>query len=311
MRVDVTSDARFSDIGPLPSACKPYSFKSLLIRPLSVEELKLISQAVTLKDISYLIRAVDLVVNQPVAELTIGDFFYILMWLRVKSYPKSPVVVSWNCNAEYYVEVESEAEKIANELSEKAASEENTTAPKEVTQITPDGRPIFKHDDTVNPEESKFPPRKKTRKIYKGKPDDIDEMLKAKLIEKLQCDNSNTEIVRLSNIEILCLDDDFTELDEGLDFPRVKLLAEVMANENNTEYAFILPAAQWIKYGDTLKDKLEYLEKQPDLNLFDAAFAASDEIVHGVKENVRLTCSRCGTSHYHALEVNPLTFFRR
>jgi hypothetical protein len=84
-------DSRFADIGQLPSRFIPYSsrylsdkcFDKLLIRPISINELKLISLAVTTKDIRNLVRAVGLVISQPVEYLTVGDFFYVMMWLRV------------------------------------------------------------------------------------------------------------------------------------------------------------------------------------------------------------------------------------
>ncbi len=101
-------DARFSDIGPLPSNFIPYmskteqdttqiDFCNLLIRPFSIHEIKLISKAIQQKDYSNLIRAVDMCIDQDVNCLTTGDFYYLLFWLRVNSYPKSPIVVPWTC----------------------------------------------------------------------------------------------------------------------------------------------------------------------------------------------------------------------
>lgn len=283
MKVDISDDPRFSDIGPLPSACKPYDFKHLMIRPLSVEELKHISQAISLNDITHLIRAVDLVIDQPVEVITIGDFFYILMWLRVKSYPKSPVVVNWTCHADYFATKETRVAFKADTSSTESetSTESNIKATKEV-----------------------FVP-------YKGPQSKIPELVKSGKLKPMKCDYQNTEIVRLSKIEILCIPDDFVLDDDRLDYPRVNILPELIELESNNEYGYILPAAQWVKQGANLREKLAVLEQQPDLDLFDSAFKVSDEIAHGVKENVRLNCANCGTVYTHTLELNPLTFFRR
>jgi hypothetical protein len=256
---DISADSRFVDIGDLPSGQKPYTFTQLFIRPLSVNELKLISQAAMLEDVRHLIRAVDLVIDQDVHDITIGDFFYILMWLRVKSYPKSPIIVNWKCSATYHVELDETGKDLRVFPS---------------ADVTPD-------------------------------------LLESGMIAERQCSKQNTESIRMSNIEITCIPDDFAGLPEGFDYPRVRILPEIVEYTKKSEYVFILPAAQWIRQGKTLKDKFEALEKAPDLDLFETAFNLSEEVVHGIKENIMLKCANCGTQYPHTLELNPLTFFRK
>lgn len=43
--------------------------------------------------------------NFSVWELTVGDFWFLLYWHRVHSYPKSPFVVDWTCSAEKHVQM--------------------------------------------------------------------------------------------------------------------------------------------------------------------------------------------------------------
>lgn len=285
------TDSKYEDIGQLPSRFIPYTakyltdkfcFTRILIRPLSVAELKLISSAVVTKDIRNLIRAVDLVIDVPVEFLTVGDFFYILMWLRIKSYTKSPVVVSWTCHAEYYTEKRTVTEPILDiENNEELSTQES--------QKTRTVERDFLYEPAVD--------------------DDIDNLLEVGLIQKNQCSYQNVETLRTSNIEILSLDD--VELDSLLDFPRVSVLSELSAFDKNPEYKYLVPAAQWIRYGQNLSDKLTHLEEQSDLSLFDIALNASETIVHGIRETVSLTCAACHTKYVHTLDLNPLTFFRR
>lgn len=97
------ADSRYQDIGNLPSNFFPYpSFKNLLIRPLSVGELRFISKAASLDDHSHMLRAVDLCISEPAAELSIGDYYYVLAWLRLHSMPKAPSIVNWTCTSKVY-----------------------------------------------------------------------------------------------------------------------------------------------------------------------------------------------------------------
>ena len=91
------ADSRYHDIGALPSQFHGYNWKQMYIRPFGIEEYKLISKAATLKEMSHMIRAIDLVVTQDAENLTIGDFYYVMMWLRIHSLPKTPLVIDWAC----------------------------------------------------------------------------------------------------------------------------------------------------------------------------------------------------------------------
>lgn len=93
----IQKDSRFSDIGQLPSKYYPYDLKDLHIRPFGVKELRLLSKAITYNNLDYMVSAVDQVIDHDAFSLTIGDFYYVLMWLRLQSFPKTPLVVTWPC----------------------------------------------------------------------------------------------------------------------------------------------------------------------------------------------------------------------
>lgn len=104
----VKQDSNYHDLGTLPSQGLPYPSdeRSLYIKPFKLAELKLLSRAVELNEMQHLLRAVDNVITAPVANLTIGDFFYVLLWLRLYSMPKSPYIVEWKCQHPYFVHKE-------------------------------------------------------------------------------------------------------------------------------------------------------------------------------------------------------------
>jgi hypothetical protein len=97
----VLADSRFVDIGGLPSDFIAYpelERRSLYVRPFQLTELKLLSKNIVQQDVKHIIRAVDLVIDMDANRLTVGDFYYILMWLRLHSFPKSPISVRWTCD---------------------------------------------------------------------------------------------------------------------------------------------------------------------------------------------------------------------
>jgi hypothetical protein len=124
----VLSDSRFSEIGGLPSDYHPYpelkQSRKFYIRPFTMAELRLVSKSIATKDIRHIIRAVDLVIDYDVNDLSIGDFYFLLLWLRLHSYPKSPMMVQWPCTNKIYKSIESEGQSVRYLESGKEPSED-------------------------------------------------------------------------------------------------------------------------------------------------------------------------------------------
>ncbi len=96
---EVLKNSSYTDIGALPSQCHGYDWNSLYIRPLGVKEYKLISKAAVLGELNHMTRAIDLCITQSADDLTIGDYYYIMLWLRVHSMTKTPLIMDWECDA--------------------------------------------------------------------------------------------------------------------------------------------------------------------------------------------------------------------
>ena len=255
----ILADSRYIDIGNLPSNFLPYksgpdAFDKLYIRPFTVQELKLVSMAAALKEMKHLIRAVDMVISAPAEWLSIGDFYYVLMWLRIHSFPKTPLVVSWTCQ-----------EKV---LTNKK-----------------DGSFFFNDGSTI-PEDA-----------------DLSEY------EFRECGTHNSELIHMSDIEIITLDDDFEPLLPGFDFPRASHIEDIRAAVENPETRFLASAAQWVA-GATFKERLATLEAQMDLDMFDTASILNERADHGVKEHMTIMCRHCRYGQPYTVTIDALSFFR-
>jgi len=253
----VLTNPVFQDIGNLPSNFYPYTFKELYIRPFTVQELRLISKAAVLNEMQHVVRAVDLCITQDANDLTIGDFYYVLMWLKIHSTPKSPYVVEWHCPELVYRNIET-------------------------------GNLIFNDNNFKAPEGD-------DAKLYKLEP----------------CGCHNTELVHITDIDIIQLPEEGWEgLPEGFDFPRARILQEVREALKDPELRFIVGPAQWIKTGTTLAEKIKFLESQADLDMFDTASGLNDLISHGIRETTTLHCRNCRASHPYEIQLEPYNFFR-
>jgi len=79
----------------LPSSYIFYDFDSVFVRPFNVGDLRRMSVAVRTLSQSMLMDIVAGCMTQDPREFTPQDFYYILYWLRSRSYPKTPMTVRW------------------------------------------------------------------------------------------------------------------------------------------------------------------------------------------------------------------------
>ena len=254
----IMMDPRYLDIGGLPSNFKGYEFKNILIRPFGINELKLISRAASLKEPQHVIRAIDLTISQDVNELTVGDYYYMLMWHKLHSYTKTPLIVEWPCPMEVWHRKRDGLVQLVPLTAEQEAEAAKSEAI-----------------------EDKF------------------------VLE--DCNTVNSEPISMVNVEIVSLEDDFV-LPEGLDFPHVGTMLEVDELMQDPDMQFLVPALQWMP-GNSMVEKMKQFEDAPDLDLFQRANKANQEIVHGVKQTTTLTCRRCHSRHPYTIKLDPLSFF--
>lgn len=70
-----------------------------MIRPFSLNELYIVGAGHRADSIRHVIRAAEIVTSCDVNQLTDGDFAYVLAWLRINSYPESPINAVWQCKS--------------------------------------------------------------------------------------------------------------------------------------------------------------------------------------------------------------------
>lgn len=79
----------------LPSKGIPYEFGEVFIRPLTTTALSKLSAASKNKSYSMLVDALDACINVDIRDLTPQDFTFVMYWIRLNSYPNTPISVPW------------------------------------------------------------------------------------------------------------------------------------------------------------------------------------------------------------------------
>lgn len=79
----------------LPSKGVPYDFSEVFLRPLTTSALSKLSAASKNKSYSMLVDALDSCINVDIRDLTPQDFTFVMYWIRLNSYPNTPISVPW------------------------------------------------------------------------------------------------------------------------------------------------------------------------------------------------------------------------
>lgn len=82
----------------LPSGFKPYKQKEMWLRPMTVSEVKKVMPAISVGDASEVLNVLD--DNSKgikISDLTTGDAWFALMWLRNNTFPNLPIQIEWKC----------------------------------------------------------------------------------------------------------------------------------------------------------------------------------------------------------------------
>lgn len=88
----------FTDKLELPSGFRPYGFKELYIRAMTVDEVKRMQPI--LKGSATGLRLADALAgctNVRLDSLTYGDFWFVLAWLRINTFENAPFSMKWSC----------------------------------------------------------------------------------------------------------------------------------------------------------------------------------------------------------------------
>lgn len=93
----------------LPSRGIPYAVKEINVAPFRPVHMSFISEAIYARNNAPLIEAVGQVMDFDVKQLTDGDFYYILAWLRFNS-RDLPIYSDWECGGVYFTRADDDKE---------------------------------------------------------------------------------------------------------------------------------------------------------------------------------------------------------
>lgn len=139
--------------------------------------------------------------------------------------------------------------------------------------------------------------------------EEVENVLDTSEVSIRDCNTHVHETYDLSTLPTTFLQEGFV-MPEGLAIPNSKHYAEYIELSRNPSYRKLLPAIQWIKEGDTLADKLEFLRNQTDLNLFDLASKTNSDNPFGLRKYLVTKCPSCGMTAKTQLQISQYSFFR-
>lgn len=79
-------------------------FDHLEIKKPGLTQLSLFSQAVSNNNPANFAEGISLLLNIPLTQLTIGDFYTVVTYLRCSSFKNTPLSLSWVCDGYWYTE---------------------------------------------------------------------------------------------------------------------------------------------------------------------------------------------------------------
>jgi hypothetical protein len=94
-REDLDGDDSLYERWEPPSRGLFYDWKDLKVRRFNLDDLTIISKAVRHRNHTLLIDGLGATINQNIRDLTIPDFYHLMMHHRLYSYLKSPFTITW------------------------------------------------------------------------------------------------------------------------------------------------------------------------------------------------------------------------
>lgn len=204
-----------------PSRLLPYNVKELDMGMFGVPQLKLLSKAVSVDSVNYMIEALGAVLNIDANTLTDGDFNYLFAIQRILGYEDHPLLHRWTCQTgRVFMEQGGlKREFTFNQMREMV--EQFNNAPESEQHLF------------QNPKDLQVVPH--------------------------SCNHGNEIPVTMDDVQIIQVPE-IVDLDSRLEWPRVNTLAESRVLKRDPEKANLVDAARWV-IGDTMNEKFERLEE--------------------------------------------------
>lgn len=255
----------------LSSRCHGYDFNALAVKPFGMKSLRLMSKTMVSNEAKFMIEAVDNVIPVDVNTLTIGDFYQLLAYQRYTAFPSSPPEAEWTCEGERYKLPTGEIQDL---VGLRALVDIWDAASAEQRQA----------GGLIDPNTLE--------------------------VTKVKCGHVNKIELKYLDFPLIQLPEEQPELDDRLDYPRVSVLPSLLEALADPQFTLVAPAAQWVKDGNDIFEKIAILEQEPDLELYDLAAKYNQLYTHGISETAVFECALCKTKTNHVLKIEPSIFFR-
>jgi len=253
----------------LPSRLIPYAVKSITAQPFRPMHLPYLSEAILTKNDAPLIEAVGMVIDFDVNQLTEGDFYHILTWLRFHS-RDLPIFANWECDGVVFTREGDESGKIYTiadidlmheqwELAKDTEAQEHMENPFEIVFIEQD------------------------------------------------CEHYNEQFAQWGDFKMMQMDPEPLG-DDRLDYPRVRDMVASKDLGTDVRTQKVLGPLRFIKEGRTMHERWANIEKI-DMELYDKAARASHKYNHGILQRIHKKCEKCGTSYPFDVSIDAHSFF--
>lgn len=263
------------ELADLPSKGKHYAASNIEIRPITVAEIKKFSKTRVSGDWTYfvdgILDCVRLDGKKPKASgFFICDFFPIVAEIRFLSL-KEPIVAEWICDGTVYL-----VEGLAGKQTAKSLRE------------------YYDHYQGLGDDE----------KADALNPDEM-------LAQSVGCLTQNTVQLTREDFTILPLPDFQDDFDQEIfAVPTVDLLADLVKAQQSPSLADLLGAAQWLRDGVGIEEKIAILENQDTIDVFDRASKINIRYAAGIATLAERNCKSCDKQRLLRVVWGPDLFFR-
>lgn len=205
----------------VPSNFIPYSFNRLAVRSFHWHELVILHKIRMTKDMELLVNLINSCIDVDAGELILEDFEFLMHYLKINSFPKSPLGVTWDCK---------------------------------------------------------------------------------------YCGHNNFHRVLTTKTEINEIPKGYT-LPDNIDYPRMKHYVQLEEESiDNPERKELLDIAIWVA-GDELKEKIELLNLQTNIELYNKIKKVKAELQFGVQQSTNVACMKCDKPRTIIIKLPMMEFF--
>lgn len=269
------TDPRYHSL-ELPSKFQWYPFKSLSVRPLNVQEIKKIYAAHKSGSLRTFYEAIAPAMDQPVFDLTVGDVYAVLYWLRINSYPKTQYLVKYSCKDDLHMD------RVLGPI------------PEDFTDLLDDkGKPLTKDNYRLSAETLTNEVIVTTSNLS---------IVEMKSLEEIAQFCESMELCKKGVAFYPSIVRDLIEVDE-------------MSNDPSFDPGddFLCRLASYLdrRHGISLQERYEFMIKNEEIFTPEAVLEMDDlieELVHGVRESITCKCKGCGASNEVLVPIDALTF---